>query len=135
MSNLNIIIMNIVSTKNISFEFVVNMVKENTLKYVDKQSLYTTKLNTSDFQLIKIVDENTVVFFHLPTKSKVRVKIAFPLSPDIPVEIVEIMPEGKKRYTYVADYNLRNFTPSIYEYCYKNPRKSSSFDILLFCSL
>lgn len=120
---------------NISFEHVVNLIKENTLKHVNKDTQFSTTLNSSDFQLIRIVDENKVVFFHLPTKAKVRVKIAYPLTDEIPVEIVEVMPEGKKRYTYIADYVLLNNTPSIFHNCYKNPVANKEFSIGLFCSL
>lgn len=120
--------------KSISFEHVVDMVKENTLKHVNKETQFTTTLNSSDFQLIKIVDENKVVLFHLPTKAKVRVKVVYPYD-EVPVEVVEVMPEGKKRYNYIADYILNEYTPSIFEKCYKKRTANEEFSIGLFCSL
>lgn len=120
------------NTMFISFNEVVNMVKENIYnKYMKRHSneSFYCHINSSDFQLVEINDENTVVFFHLPTKCKVRVKNVHPFN--IPVEIVEIMPEGKKRYTKISDYNLLCNTPSIYKNCYKEPKKNETFNISL----
>lgn len=119
-----------IDTMVILFNEVVNAVKENTYKHFSKDVLFRCQLNSSDFQLVKINNDNNVVFFHLPTKAKIRVKVVYPF--DIPVEIVEVMPEGKRKYTKISDYNLLCNTPSIYKNCYEDKKKNEIFEISLF---
>lgn len=121
------------NTMFISFNEVVNMVKENIYnRYIKNHSdeSFNCHINSSDLQLVKINNDNNVVFFHLPTKAKIRVKVVYPF--DIPVEIVEIMPEGKRKYTKISDYNLLCNTPSIYKNCYEDKKKNEIFNISLF---
>lgn len=126
-------------TQRISFEELVDAVKNNELNLYKNPNTYRTDLNTFDFQLIKIYPtktmDKTIVLMHRPTDTKVRVKIIYPFD-DVPVEVIELMPTGYKKYTYVADYNLAGgYTYSLYEHCYVSTKKNFEFEIPLFCSL
>lgn len=128
------------NTMNITFTELVNAVA-NGKAYIKKHydlmnKCYETTININEFQLISYQDE-VAVFKHIPTNANVRVKTLYPFV-DNKVEKVEIMPEGKKRYTYVADYIMFEDNSDEYtmmEVLFTRSKKASSFNIPLFCSL
>ena len=125
------------NTTNISFSELVNAVS-NGKNYLKKHFdvLYNTTINVNEFQLIKYQNE-VVVFKHIPTGASVRVKVLHPFI-DNKVEKVEIMPQGKKNYVYVADYIMFEDRPTEYtmfEVLFTRSKKVESFNIDLFCSL
>lgn len=88
------------------------------------------------FQLISYQNE-VAVFKHIPTMASVRVKVLHPFI-DNKVEKVEIMPQGKKKYVYVADYIMFEDRPTEYtmfEVLFTRSKRVKSFNIDLFCSL
>ena len=127
----------IMNTTNISFSELVNAVS-NGKNYLKKNFdvLYNTTINVNEFQLIKYQNE-VVVFKHIPTMASVRVKVLHPFINN-KVEMVEIMPQGKKKYVYVADYIMFEDRPTEYtmfEVLFTRSKKIESFNIDLFCSL
>ena len=127
----------IMNTTNISFSELVNAVS-NGKNYLKKHFdvLYNTTINVNEFQLIKYQNE-VVVFKHIPTGASVRVKVLHPFINN-KVEKVEIMPQGKKNYVYVADYIMFEDRPTEYtmfEVLFARSKKVESFNIDLFWSL
>ena len=128
------------NTTNISFSELVNAVsngKSYLKKHFDIDNvLYSTTINVNEFKLDTYQNE-VAVFKHIPTGASVRVKVLHPFI-DNKVEKVEIMPQGKKHYTYVADYimfeDLYN-EYTMFEVLFTRSKRVESFNIDLFCSL
>ena len=128
------------NTTNISFSELVNAVS-NDKSYIKKHfdidnTFYTTTIKVNEFKLDTYQNE-VAVFKHIPTGASVRVKILHPFI-DNKVERVEIMPQGKKNYVYVADYIMFEDRPTEYtmfEVLFTRSKKVESFNIDLFCSL
>ena len=119
------------NTTNISFSELVKAVS-NGKSYIKKHFdidnvLYNTTINVNEFQLVTYQNE-VAVFKHIPTMASVRVKVLHPFI-DNKVEKVEIMPQGKKNYVYVAD----GYT--MFEVLFTRSKRVESFNIDLFCSL
>ena len=130
----------IMNTTNISFSELVNAVS-NGKSYIKKHfdidnTFYTTTIKVNEFKLDTYQNE-VAVFKHIPTGASVRVKVLHPFI-DNKVEKVEIMPQGKKNYVYVADYIMFEDRPTEYtmfEVLFTRSKKVESFNIDLFCSL
>ena len=130
----------IMNTTNISFSELVNAVS-NGKSYIKKHfdidnTFYTTTIKVNEFKLDTYKNE-VAVFKHIPTGASVRVKVLHPFI-DNKVEKVEIMPQGKKNYVYVADYIMFEDRPTEYtmfEVLFARSKKVESFNIDLFCSL
>ena len=128
------------NTTNISFSELVNAVS-NGKTYIKKHfdidnTFYTTTIKVNEFKLDTYKNE-VVVFKHIPTGASVRVKVLYPFI-DNKVEKVEIMPQGKKKYVYVADYIMFEDRPTEYtmfEVLFTRSKKVESFNIDLFCLL
>lgn len=128
------------NTTNISFSELVNAVS-NGKSYIKKHfdidnTFYTTTIKVNEFKLDTYQNE-VAVFKHIPTGASVRVKVLHPFI-DNKVEKVEIMPQGKKNYVYVADYIMFEDRPTEYtmfEVLFTRSKKVESFNIDLFCSL
>ena len=128
------------NTTNISFSELVKAVS-NGKSYIKKHfdidnTFYTTTIKVNEFKLDTYQNE-VAVFKHIPTGASVRVKVLHPLI-DNKVEKVEIMPQGKKNYVYVADYIMFEDRPTEYtmfEVLFTRSKKVESFNIDLFCSL
>ena len=128
------------NTTNISFSKLVKAVS-NGKSYIKKHfdidnTFYTTTIKVNEFKLDTYQNE-VAVFKHIPTGASVRVKVLHPFI-DNKVEKVEIMPQGKKNYVYVADYIMFEDRPTEYtmfEVLFTRSKKVESFDIDLFCSL
>ena len=128
------------NTTNISFNELVKAVS-NGKSYIKKHfdidnTFYTTTIKVNEFKLDTYQNE-VAVFKHIPTGASVRVKVLHPFI-DNKVEKVEIMPQGKKNYVYVADYimfedRLTEYT--MFEVLFTRSKKVESFNIDLFCSL
>ena len=125
---------------NISFSELVKAVS-NGKSYIKKHfdidnTFYTTTIKVNEFKLDTYQNE-VAVFKHIPTGASVRVKVLHPFI-DNKVEKVEIMPQGKKNYVYVADYIMFEDRPTEYtmfEVLFTRSKKVESFNIDLFCSL
>lgn len=117
---------------NISFTEVVNAVSNGT-RYIKKHyanNNCSVKINVSEFK-VDTYENETLVLTHIPTGAKVRAKILHPFS-DTKVEKLEVMPKGKKRYTYITDYVMFEDQPEEYtmmEVFFKKSKKVDSFDI------
>lgn len=130
----------IMNTTNISFSELVKAVS-NGKSYIKKHFdidnvLYNTTINVNEFKL-DTYQNWVAVFKHIPTGASVRVKVLHPFI-DNKVEKVEIMPQGKKNYVYVADYIMFENHPTEYtmfEVLYTRSKRVESFNIDLFCSL
>ena len=128
------------NTTNISFSELVKSVY-NGKSYIKKHfdidnTFYTTTINVNEFKLDTYKNE-VAVFKHIPTGASVRVKVLHPFI-DNKVEKVEIMPQGKKNYVYVADYIMFEDRPTEYtmfEVLFTRSKRVESFNIDLFCSL
>lgn len=128
------------NTTNISFSELVKAVS-NGKSYIKKNfdidnTFYTTTIKVNEFKLDTYQNE-VAVFKHIPTGASVRVKVLHPFI-DNKVEKVEIMPQGKKNYVYVADYIMFEDRPTEYtmfEVLFTRSKKVESFNIDLFCSL
>lgn len=128
------------NTTNISFSELVKAVY-NGKSYIKKHfdidnTFYTTTIKVNEFKLDTYQNE-VAVFKHIPTGASVRVKVLHPFI-DNKVEKVEIMPQGKKNYVYVADYIMFEDRPTEYtmfEVLFTRSKKVESFNIDLFCSL
>ena len=128
------------NTTNISFNELVKAVS-NGKSYIKKHfdidnTFYTTTIKVNEFKLDTYQNE-VAVFKHIPTGASVRVKVLHPFI-DNKVEKVEIMPQGKKNYVYVADYIMFEDSPTDYtmfEVLFTRSKKVESFNIDLFCSL
>ena len=128
------------NTTNISFSELVKAVC-NGKSYIKKHfdidnTFYTTTIKVNEFKLDTYKNE-VAVFKHIPTGASVRVKVLHPFI-DNKVEKVEIMPQGKKNYVYVADYIMFEDRPTEYtmfEVLFTRSKKIESFNIDLFCSL
>ena len=128
------------NTTNISFSELVKAVS-NVKSYIKKHfdidnTFYTTTIKVNEFKLDTYQNE-VAVFKHIPTGASVRVKVLHPFI-DNKVEKVEIMPQGKKNYVYVADYIMFEDRPTEYtmfEVLFTRSKKIESFNIDLFCSL
>ena len=128
------------NTTNISFSELVKAVS-NGKSYIKKHfdidnTFYTTTIKVNEFKLDTYQNE-VAVFKHIPTGASVRVKVLHPFI-DNKVEKVEIMPQGKKNYVYVADYIMFEDRPTEYtmfEVFFTRSKKVESFNIDLFCSL
>lgn len=128
------------NTTNISFSELVNTVS-NGKSYLKKHfdidnTFYTTTINVNEFKLDTYQNE-VAVFKHIPTGASVRVKVLHPFINN-KVENVEIMPQGKKHYTYVADYIMfedRYNEYTMFEVLFTRSKRVESFNIDLFCSL
>ena len=128
------------NTTNISFSELVNAVS-NGKSYIKKHfdidnTFYTTTIKVNEFKLDTYQNE-VAVFKHIPTGASVRVKVLHTFI-DNKVEKVEIMPQGKKNYVYVADYIMFEDRPTEYtmfEVLFTRSKKVESFNIDLFCSL
>ena len=129
------------NTTNISFSELVKAVSNGGKSYVKKHFdidnvLYNTTIKVNEFQLISYQNE-VAVFKHIPTMASVRVKVLHSFI-DNKVEKVEIMPQGKKKYVYVADYIMFEDRPTEYtmfEVLFTRSKRVESFNIDLFCSL
>lgn len=129
------------NTTNISFSELVKAVSNGGKSYIKKHFdidnvLYNTTIKVNEFQLISYQNE-VAVFKHIPTMASVRVKVLHPFI-DNKVEKVEIMPQGKKKYVYVADYIMFEDRPTEYtmfEVLFTRSKRVKSFNIDLFCSL
>ena len=128
------------NTTNISFSELVNAVsngKSYLKKHFDIDNVsYSTTINVNEFKLDTYQNE-VAVFKHIPTGASVRVKVLHPFI-DNKVEKVEIMPQGKKHYTYVADYIMfedRYNEYTMFEVLFTRSKRVESFNIDLFCSL
>ena len=130
----------IMNTTNISFSELVNAVS-NGKSYIKKHfdidnTFYTTTIKVNEFKLDTYQNE-VAVFKHIPTGASVRIKVLHPFI-DNKVEKVEIRPQGKKNYVYVADYIMFEDRPTEYtmfEVLFTRSKKVESFNIDLFCSL
>ena len=130
----------IMNTTNISFGELVKAVS-NGKSYIKKHfdidnTFYTTTIKVNEFKLDTYQNE-VAVFKHIPTGASVRVKVLHPFI-DNKVEKVEIMPQGKKNYVYVADYIMFEDRPTKYtmfEVLFTRSKRVESFNIDLFCSL
>ena len=130
----------IMNTTNISFSELVNVVS-NGKSYIKKHfdidnTFYTTTIKVNEFKLDTYKNE-VAVFKHIPTGASIRVKVLHPFI-DNKVEKVEIMPQGKKNYVYVADYIMfedRHTEYTMFEVLFTRSKKIESFNIDLFCSL
>ena len=130
----------IMNTTNISFSELVKAVS-NGKSYIKKHfdidnTFYTTTINVNEFKLDTYRNE-VAVFKHIPTGASVRVKVLHPFIYN-KVEKVEIMPQGKKNYVYVADYIMFEDRPTEYtmfEVLFTRSKRVKSFNIDLFCSL
>lgn len=104
------------NTTNISFRELVKAVsngKSYLKKHFDIDNvLYNTTINVNEFKLDTYQNE-VAVFKHIPTGASVRVKVLHPFIDD-KVEKVKIMPQGKKKYVYVADYIMFEDRPTEY---------------------
>lgn len=128
------------NTTNISFSELVKAVS-NGKSYIKKHfdidnTFYTTTIKVNEFKLDTYQNE-VAVFKHIPTGTSVRVKVLHPFI-DNKVEKVEIMPQGKKNYVYVADYIMFKDRPTEYtmfEVLFTRSKRVESFNIDLFCSL
>ena len=128
------------NTTNIYFSELVKAVS-NGKSYIKKHfdidnTFYTTTIKVNEFKLDTYQNE-VAVFKHIPTGASVRVKVLHPFI-DNKVEKVEIMPQGKKNYVYVADYIMFEDRPTEYtmfEVLFTRSKKIESFNIDLFCSL
>lgn len=128
------------NTTNISFSELVKAVS-NSKTYIKKHfdidnTFYTTTIKVNEFKLDTYQNE-VAVFKHIPTGASVRVKVLHPFIDD-KVEKVEIMPQGKKKYVYVADYIMFEDRPTEYtmfEVLFTRSKRVESFNIDLFCSL
>ena len=128
------------NTTNIPFRALVKAVS-NGKSYIKKHfdidnTFYTTTIKVNEFKLDTYQNE-VAVFKHIPTGASVRVKVLHPFI-DNKVEKVEIMPQGKKNYVYVADYIMFEDRPTEYtmfEVLFTRSKKVESFNIDLFCSL
>ena len=128
------------NTTNISFGELVKAVS-NGKSYIKKHfdidnTFYTTTIKVNEFKLDTYQNE-VAVFKHIPTGASVRVKVLHPFI-DNKVEKVEIMPQGKKNYVYVADYIMFEDRPTKYtmfEVLFTRSKRVESFNIDLFCSL
>lgn len=128
------------NTTNISFSELVKAVS-NGKSYIKKHfdidnTFYTTTINVNEFKLDTYRNE-VAVFKHIPTGASVRVKVLHPFIYN-KVEKVEIMPQGKKNYVYVADYIMFEDRPTEYtmfEVLFTRSKRVKSFNIDLFCSL
>ena len=128
------------NTTNISFSELVKAVS-NGKSYIKKHfdidnTFYTTTIKVNEFKLDTYQNE-VAVFKHIPTGASVRVKVLHTFI-DNKVEKVEIMPQGKKNYVYVADYIMFEDRPTEYtmfEVLFTRSKKVESFNIDLFCSL
>ncbi len=128
------------NTTNISFSELIKAVsngKSYLKKHFDIDNvLYNTTINVNEFKLDTYQNE-VAVFKHIPTGASVRVKVLHPFIDD-KVEKVEIRPQGKKKYVYVADYIMFEDRPTEYtmfEVLFTRSKRVKSFDIDLFCSL
>lgn len=128
------------NTTNISFSELVKAVsngKSYIKKHFDIDNIfYTTTIKVNEFKLDTYQNE-VAVFKHIPTGASVRVKVLHPFI-DNKVEKVEIMPQGKKNYVYVADYIMfedRSTEYTMFEVLFTRSKKVESFNIDLFCSL
>ena len=128
------------NTTNISFKELVNAVsngKSYLKKHFDIDNVsYSTTINVNEFKLDTYQNE-VAVFKHIPTGASVRVKVLHPFI-DNKVEKVEIMPQGKKHYTYIADYIMfedRYNEYTMFEVLFTRSKRVESFNIDLFCSL
>ena len=130
----------IMNTTNISFSKLVKAVS-NGKSYIKKHfdidnTFYTTTIKVNEFKL-DTYQKEVAVFKHIPTGASVRVKVLHPFI-DNKVEKVEIMPQGKKNYVYVADYIMFEDRPTEYtmfEVLFTRSKRVESFNIDLFCSL
>ena len=130
----------IMNITNISFSELVKAVS-NGKSYIKKHfdidnTFYTTTINVNEFKLDTYRNE-VAVFKHIPTGASVRFKVLHPFI-DNKVEKVEIMPQGKKNYVYVADYIMFEDRPTEYtmfEVLFTRSKRVESFNIDLFCSL
>ena len=130
----------IMNTTNIYFSELVKAVS-NGKSYIKKHfdidnTFYTTTIKVNEFKLDTYQNE-VAVFKHIPTGASVRVKVLHPFI-DNKVERVEIMPQGKKNYVYVADYIMFEDCPTEYtmfEVLFTRSKRVESFNIDLFCSL
>ena len=128
----------IMNTTNISFSELVKAVSNGYIKkhFDIDNTFYTTTIKVNEFKLDTYQNE-VAVFKHIPTGASVRVKVLHPFV-DNKVEKVEIMPQGKKNYVYVADYIMFEDRPTEYtmfEVLFTRSKKVESFNIDLFCSL
>ena len=129
------------NTTNISFSELVKAVSNGGKSYIKKHfdidnTFYTTTIKANEFKLDTYQNE-VAVFKHIPTGASVRVKVLHPFI-DNKVEKVEIRPQGKKKYVYVADYIMFEDRPTEYtmfEVLFTRSKKIESFNIDLFCSL
>ena len=126
------------NTTNISFSELVKAVSNGYIKkhFDIDNTFYTTTIKVNEFKLDTYQNE-VAVFKHIPTGASVRVKVLHPFV-DNKVEKVEIMPQGKKNYVYVADYIMFEDRPTEYtmfEVLFTRSKKVESFNIDLFCSL
>ena len=128
------------NTNNISFSELVKAVsygKSYIKKHFDiDNAFYTTTIKVNEFKLDTYQNE-VAVFKHIPTGASIRVKVLHPFINN-KVEKVEIMPQGKKKYVYVADYIMFEDRPTEYtmfEVLFTRSKKVESFNIDLFCSL
>lgn len=128
------------NTTNISFSELVKAAS-NGKSYIKKHfdidnTFYITTIKANEFKLDTYQNE-VAVFKHIPTGASVRVKVLHPFI-DNKVEKVEIMPQGKKNYVYVADYIMFEDRPTEYtmfEVLFVRSKRVESFNIDLFCSL
>lgn len=65
-------------------------------------------------------------FLHISTNASIRIKKIEPLN-DIFVEIVEIKPEGKRRYTKLSDAPIYVGENTFFENLFEKTRTSDSF--------
>ena len=120
----------------ISFNSIVETIANGLrLKNVYKEkpnNIYQTIINANEFKLVSPADAtNTLIFTHIPTNASIRIKKIEPLN-DVFVEIVEIKPECKRRYTKLSDAPIYVNVDTFFENLFEKTRTSDSFYYNLF---
>ena len=118
----------------ISFNSIVETIANGLrLKNVYKEkpnNIYQTIINANEFKLVSPADAtNTLIFTHIPTNASIRIKKIEPLN-DVFVEIVEIKPECKRRYTKLTDSPID--VDTFFENLFEKTRTSDYFYYNLF---
>lgn len=118
----------------ISFSEVVNAVS-NGKSFIKKnyKGSNNVDINTNDFVLDKYKN-GVSVYKHIPTGASVRAFITHPLG-NIRVENIEVMPKGKKAYTYITDHLVTENGYSMNEVITLKAKKTDSFNIGLLWKL
>lgn len=113
-------------------ETIANGLRLKNLYKEKPNNIYQTIINANEFKLVSPADAtNTLIFTHIPTNASIRIKKIEPLN-DVFVEIVEIKPEGKRRYTKLTDAPIYVDVDTFFENLFEKTRTSDSFYYNLF---